>query len=88
MTAYCWWIPAAVRSCRKSIDLEEGPRLAAPSHSRWPILLAPRQASGISYYLLETFGGGACTMFPRINFVLISGNAPPGLPKAARFLRK
>jgi len=30
----------------------------------------------------------ACTMFPRMNFVLISGNAPSGLPKAARFLRK
>jgi hypothetical protein len=27
-------------------------------------------------------------MFPRMNFVLISGNAPPALPKAARFLRK
>jgi CheY-like chemotaxis protein len=30
----------------------------------------------------------ACMMFPRMNFVLISGNAPPDLPKAARFLRK
>jgi hypothetical protein len=30
----------------------------------------------------------ARTMFPRLNFVLIFGNAPPGLPKAARFLRK
>jgi CheY-like chemotaxis protein len=30
----------------------------------------------------------ACTKFPRMNFVLISGNEPPGLPQRARFLRK
>ena len=30
----------------------------------------------------------AFAKFPRMNFVLISGKQPPGLPKGARFLRK
>ncbi len=30
----------------------------------------------------------ACRMFPRMNFMLMSGNDPPRLPRTARFLRK
>ena len=30
----------------------------------------------------------ACTMIPRMNFVLISGNDAPRLPETARVLRK
>jgi CheY-like chemotaxis protein len=30
----------------------------------------------------------ACKKFPRLNFVLMSGNAPPKLPQTVRFLRK